>query len=166
MWRAKTVDLFSLVLTFLRKILQICPNFKEKSYVEHVISYHCCRSCSYLTCFKFRSSIRPKTNKPAFHSTNWYAQQANCRVRCWISVRRPHSIQQTESLNSNLRNIFPCSRTKMASSKVRDNFVAVLRQKCIEYKMTLPIIVYGRLFDEQRFQYVSVSSCHPINQNS
>lgn len=41
--------------------------------------------------------------------------------------------------------------------KVRDNFYEALQLYCVKYKMTSPIILYGRLYEEERFQYVSVS---------
>lgn len=40
---------------------------------------------------------------------------------------------------------------------VRDNFYEAFHLMCLKYKMTEPIILYGRLFEEEQFQYVSVS---------
>lgn len=42
-------------------------------------------------------------------------------------------------------------------AKVRDSFYEALHLDCVRYKMTSPIILYGRLYEEERFQYVSVS---------
>ncbi|XP_037024673.1 uncharacterized protein LOC119066358 [Bradysia coprophila] len=40
-------------------------------------------------------------------------------------------------------------------AEVCDNFYEALHLACVKYKMMSPIILYGRLYEEERFQYVS-----------
>lgn len=60
-------------------------------------------------------------------------------------------------MNSSKLLSFQHCRSKMASTEVCDKFYEVLRLQCLKHRMTPPIILYGRLFEEEQFQYVAVS---------
>ncbi|KAG4072258.1 hypothetical protein HA402_004190 [Bradysia odoriphaga] len=70
-----------------------------------------------------------------------------------LLLKHVRTYRESNAVNSAIDKIEVSKTTDKA--EVCDNFYEALHLDCVKYKMTSPIILYGRLYEEERFQYVS-----------